>query len=361
MTDIREFMTDWEPGNMASMRAWSQRKKESLRGTATGKRKPPNLRPFDLIRAPHEPVGLLANADMRVSVDSAAGPAPFFTRNIDFDQVIFQFAGTCRLESEMAVDAMVPGDMLVIPRGIAYRSIGDKDALRMLISLKSPVTSCMTDDQCTSRTLWDVKRVGGPDYSAAAAVKAPSGAVIEHMIVWDEDPKDAVQVRRVAEELIDVSSTERDKKVSAVRRLRPFDLFKEITGRRGPGPKLMTSALGMFEVYNTYGEQFAFHRALESEEFGLQFMGVNTNMSEFEEARTMSPGDWFLIPLGIAHSVKDCGPDFRRMVIYSKLPFTVLANEKMHQHESRFEVRENVVEPAAWHAELQRELAGTPA
>ena len=68
----------------------------------------------------------------------------------------------------------------------------------------------------------------------------------------------------------------------------------------------------MFEVYNTHGEQFAFHRALDSEEFGLQFMGVNTNMSEFEESFAMSPGMWFLIPLGIAHSVKDCGPDFRR-------------------------------------------------
>ena len=118
----------------------------------------------------------------------------------------------------------------------------------------------------------------------------PKGAVIEKMLVWDEDPADAVQVRRVAEELIDVSSTKREEKINGLRRLRPYDLFKDITGRKGPGPKLMSSALGMFEVYNTHGEQFAFHRALDSEEFGLQFMGVNTNMLEFEESRTMSPG-----------------------------------------------------------------------
>jgi hypothetical protein len=116
----------------------------------------------------------------------------------------------------------------------------------------------------------------------------------------------------------------------------------------------------MMEVYNTVGEQFAFHRALESEEFGLQFMGDNINMSEFEAAFPMTPGQWFLIPLGIAHSVRECKPDFRRLVVYSKFPFTVLAKESMHVTESRFEVRENVLEAAAWHAE-GRELAGAPA
>ena len=360
MTDIREFMTDWEPGNMSAMQAWSNRKKESLRGTATGKRKPPDLRPFDLIKGPHQPVPLLANEDMRVSVDSAAGPAPFFYRNIDFDTIIVQFAGHCRVENEMSIENLAPGEVLMIPRGIAHRSVGDADALRMLVHLKSPATTHMGEDQCTSRTEYAMRRIGGPDYSAAAAAKPQMGAVIEKMFVWHEDPADAVEVRRVAEELIDVTSTEREKKVSAIKKLRPFDLFAGITGRKGPGPKVMSSAFSLMEVYNTLGEQFAFHRALDSEEFGLQFNGVNTNMSEFEEARTMTPGDWFLVPLGIAHSVKDCGPDFRRMVIYSRFPFEVLANPSMHVHESRFEVRETVLEPAPWHSEL-REPAGTHA
>lgn len=360
MTKIREFMTGWEPGNMTSMQAWSERTKESLRGTATGKRKPPKLRPFDLIRAPHQPVALLANHDMRVSVESAAGPAPFFQRSIDFDQAIFQFAGTSRVESEMAVDELAPGEMLMIPRGIAHRSIGDADALRMIVHLHAPVTGLMGEDQCTSRTRFEVRRIGGPDESAAAAAQPTTGAVIEKMFVWHEDPADAVEVRRRTDELVNVSSTERDRKVSAVKKLRPFDLFTDVTGRKGPGPKFMSSASSMMEVYNTVGEQFAFHRALESEEFGLQFMGSCDNMSEFEETLPMAPGEWFLIPLGIAHSVKDCKPDFRRMVIYSRFPFTVLADPSMHAYESRFEVRETVLEEAPWHREA-RELAGSPA
>lgn len=358
MTKIREFMTGWAPGNLSAMQAWSERTKENLRGTATGKRKPPDLRPFDLIAAPHQPVPLLANQDMRVSVDSAAGPAPFFTRNVNFDTVIVQFAGTTRVENEMSIENLAPGEVLIVPRGIAHRSIGDADSLRMILHLKSPITSHLGEDQCTSRTRYEMRRIGGPDYSAAAAVKPQTGAVIEKMFVWHEDPADAVQVRRTTEYLVNVGSTQREAKASAIKKLRPFDLFKDITGRKGPGPKVLESAFSLMEVYNTMGEQFAFHRALESEEFGLQFNGVNTNMSEFEEGRTMSPGDWFLIPLGIAHSVKDCGPDFRRMVIYSEFPFEVLANPSMHKHESRFEVREDVLEPAPWHSELLQPAVG---
>lgn len=357
MTKIREFMTSWEASAVGPMTAWSERTKENLRGKATGKRKPPNLRPFDLIRGPHQPVALLANEDMRVCVVAPAGPAPFFHRNINFDESIFQFAGTCRVETEMGTETLVPGDVLLVPRGISHRSVGDANALQQIVLHKSQIKETMDEELCTSRTQFDVKRIGGPDYSAAAAVPAPMGSVIEKMFVWHEDPADAVEIERNASELIGVSSTQRDNKVNALKKMRPFDLFADITGRKGPGPKFMASDKGMYEVYNTVGEQFAFHRALESEEFGLQFMGDNTNMSEFEESFAMSPGMWFLIPLGIAHSVKDCKPDFRRMVIYSNFPFTVLANESMHVAETRFEVRENVLQEAPWHAE-SRALAG---
>jgi hypothetical protein len=227
MTKIREFMTGWEGDTQIQMTGWTERTKEGLRGTAKGKHKPPNLRPFDLIRAPHQPVALLANEDMRVSVDSAAGPAPFFHRNINFDETIFQFAGTSRVETEMGVETLAPGEMLLIPRGIAHRSIGDKDSLRQIVHVREAITSVMGEDLCTSRTQFEVKRIGGPDYSAAAAVPAPSGTVVEKMFIWNDDPADATEIERQASELVGSSSTERDKKVSAVRKLRPFDLFED--------------------------------------------------------------------------------------------------------------------------------------
>ncbi|HXP92929.1 MAG TPA: hypothetical protein VN905_05625 [Candidatus Binatia bacterium] len=359
MTKVREFMTGWEPGQMSAMLAWSERSKEDLCGAATGKRKPPKLRPFDLISEPHRPVFVFSNQDVRVAFESAAGVAPFFRRNIDFDEAIFQFAGKSTIESEMAINELLPGEMLVIPRGIARRSIGDADSLRMTVAMHAPVTSVMGEELCVGRTRFEVKRFGGP---ALKPLEGPiqGAALIEKMFVWDEDPADATEVRRRFEDVVNVSSTERDRKVSAVKKLRPFDLFTEVTGRRGPGPKFLATPTCMMEVYNTVGEQFAFHRALESEEFGLQFMGASENMSEFEASQSMTPGELFLIPLGIAHSVRNCKADFRRMVIYSRYPFKVHVDESMHKFNSRFEVSETIVEDAPWHSEA-RELAGASA
>ena len=360
MATTREFMTDWEPGKMTSMQAWSQRENASLRGTATGKRYLPKLRPFDMIAAPHEPVALLSNHDMRVSVMSAAGPAPYFHRNINFDQAFFQFSGTATIEAEMGTYELAPGEMLVIPRGISHRTIGTADALAQVVHMRSPITETLDEEQCTSRTRFAVTRSGGPDFSRAAAGKPAGPDVIEKMFVWDEDPADAVHVRRNVADLVGVTSTKRDEKVSAIKKLRPFDLFTDISGRKGPGPKFLSSDHAIMEVYNTIGEQFAFHRALESEEFGLQFMGACDNMSEFEDTLPMTPGDWFLIPLGIAHSVKECKSDFRRMVIYSKSTFKTHATPAMHAYESTFAVQETVIEEAPWHAEA-RAAAATPA
>ena len=353
MPTTREFMTDWEPGKMTAMQAWSQRSEASLRGTATGKRNTPKLRPFDMCVAPHVPVLLLSNHDMRVSVMSAAGPAPFFRRNINFDEAFFQFAGHSTLETEMGIYTLAAGEMLVIPRGISHRTTGDAAALAQIVHMRSPVVEVLTEDRCTSKTSFEVTRSGGPDYSTAAVANPAGPAVLEKMYVWGEDPADAVEVRRNVVDLVGVSSTQRDTIVSAIKKLRPFDLFNDISGRKGPGPRFLGTGHALMEVYNTIGEQFAFHRALESEEFGLQFMGACDNMSEFADTLPMAPGEWFLIPLGIAHSVKNCGTDFRRMVIYSKSPFTVHANPSMHRYESSFAVRETVLEEAPWHAEAR--------
>ena len=105
----------------------------------------------------------------------------------------------------------------------------------------------------------------------------------------------------------------------------------------------------MAEVYNTKGEQFAFHRALRSEEFGLQFRGNAINMSEFDGNLKMTPGDLALVPLGIAHSVI-CEEDFLRIVLYSRLPWDVKIDPSAHVCHSTFEVKTRVVQAPGWWA-----------
>lgn len=62
----------------------------------------------------------------------------FWHRNADAHEIIFCVKGALRWETEMGVRIMRPGDMLLIPRGIAHRSTlcDESEAENVLIELK---------------------------------------------------------------------------------------------------------------------------------------------------------------------------------------------------------------------------------
>ena len=358
MSNVREFMTGWftegdeysgPPIQKGYMLAWSERKKPGLMGKAIGKHFIPKFRPFDLLSEPNQTVLMLTNEDQRIGVESVVGCQGVFKRNIDFDEVIFQFAGHSTIETECDVFEMSPGELMLIPEGIAQRSTGTADCLRMFARLHEPVQRMWTSEQQSSHTQFDMVRSSGPDWTVSAGADvAPKGAVIEHMITWrDATPDDYTVVERDYEALVDASSTQRDTKESSVRKIRAFDFFTELTGQRDPGPKLIETPNFIVEVYNTEGEQFAFHRALRSEEMGLQFRGNATNLSEFDGNLSVTTGDISVIPLGIAHSVI-CEENFLRIVWYSRIPWDVVANPAAHHFESTFEAKTHIIQEAAW-------------
>lgn len=357
MTDIREFMTGWfgedrhsaQPIEKGHMLAWSQRQKEGLRGGARGRRFVPKFRPFDMLGEPNTSVVFLCNEDQRIGVESVVGCQGHFTRNIDFDLVLFQYAGETTVETEFGVYQMKPGDLMRIPEGISHRSTGTADSLRMFARLHEPVVRMYDEAQMVSHTEFKVTRRGGPNWTASAeAMQMPKGRVLERMVTWrDTSPDDHTLIERDYDFLVAATSLKRDLKESGVRKLRAFDFFTEITGQRGPGPKLIETPHFVVEVYNTTGEQFAFHRALRSEEFGLQFRGDSTNMSEFDANLPMIPGDLNVIRLGIAHSVI-CQENFLRIVWYSKIPWDVPINPTQHAFESTWDIETKVIKPAAW-------------
>ena len=350
MTNIREFMTGWF-GEKPHMTAWSKRQKENLRGTATGKRYVPGFRPFDMLSEPNQSLVIFENSDQRIGVEYVTGTRAHFVRNIDFDEVLFQFAGRSLVETEFGAYELKPGDLLHIPAGIAQRSSGTADCARLFARLNEPLTHILKPDAQVGHVQYDVVRNGGPEWAKRPIALDPpkGGEVIEKMICWRDTPEYYTTVRRDYGSLIGGSSLERDVDKSGVTKIRVFDFFTEITGRRGPGPKLAESRYFVAECYNTKDEQFAFHRALRSEEFGLQFRGNAINMSEFEEGLRMVPGDLALIPLGIAHSVI-CEEDFLRVVFYSRMPWEVRVDPTSHLYQSTFDVRTTVVQAPDWWA-----------
>jgi quercetin dioxygenase-like cupin family protein len=338
MTKVREFATRWV--NPAE-RIWFERDKETLIGSARNSpRNTPKFRPFDMLREPNESLMLWENDDMRIGVESVVGSAPFFRRNADFDELFFQFAGRTDVETEYGRFATKPGELLLIPGGIAHRSAGTADSLRLFIRLQEPVKPLLTEQNHASRTEFDVVRRGGPAWGAAeGAPSASNGKVMERMLFWEAAEEEYTEIERDYERLIGCASDGR-----GMQKLRAFDFFNRVTGRQGPGPKIYESSVFHTEAYNTVGEQFAFHRGLDDDELWLQFRGDSVNESEFG-VYNLTPGEMNHIPPGIAHRVVG-GEGFLRIVFYSHKPWKLMINPTRHHFESTFDIRARVVESA---------------
>ena len=355
MSDNRnqgEFMTAWHTG----VKAWSKRSKASLMGTARSTDYVPAFRPFDLLALPNEAAVILENADQRIGVESVCGAQPFFRRHVDFDTIYFQFAGSTTLETEYGEYTMSPGDLLLVPGGTAHRSTGTADSLRWFAYFSEPVIEGM--DEATAHTgesTFRMIRHGGPNWTIPVGMETQkqSGIVEERMICWHHGLGDRTIVERDYDSLAGVSSTEHNEQRSAIRAFRAFDLFHGVAGKRGGVDPIFRSAHLEIKTYNITGEQFAFHRALRTEECHVQFRGDATDMSELETG-TFHPGDAYVIPRGIAHSVITVPPDspeFLRLNFYSNLPWSYPTDLTRHRYQSTFEVQTIIHKEAAWRLE----------
>jgi hypothetical protein len=216
----------------------------------------------------------------------------------------------------------------------------------------------MKEDQYTSQTSFEVKRIGGPNWTAPQGANGPAKEpVVEKMHCWDDGPDDQTVVERDYESLVGVAGLRRGEPGSLVRKLRAFDHFTAIVGKgredAGTQP-LMESANMRIRTYNMQDEQFAFHRALRSEEVRIQFRGDALDLSEFENVE-VSPGEVTIIPLGISHSVISIPPedeDFLRLNFYSKVRWRVPIDPTRHYFDSKFEIKTTVHKQAEWRKNL---------
>ncbi|MDB5544263.1 MAG: hypothetical protein JWO64_1412 [Hyphomicrobiales bacterium] len=349
----REFMTTWHTSARSYLPAWAQRNKASLMNSGKSTRALPMFRAFDLLAKPNDRIELLVNSDHRIGVESVCGAQQDFVRHVDFDTVYLQFAGESVIETEFAEYKMVPGDIIHIPEGIAHRSAGTADSLRWFALVNSPFTTFMSEEDQVSETKFTVRRVGGPQWSIPVdRLSAPKDRVVERMICWNDTPTDLTIFGRDYADLVPAGSTSPREAKSGVTKLRAFDLFKEIAGTSGEPKPVMRGKHLEIKVYNIVGEQFAFHRALRSEEVRIQFRGKALDMSETGNADT-APGTVTMIPRGIGHSVitdpVDC-TDFLRMNFYSELPWSVPHDVTKHHFDSHFEIETHVVRKAPWRA-----------
>ena len=337
---------------------WSERNKRDIIGTARSSHFIPQFRPFDLLRAPNQPLVILENAYHRIGVESVLGCQDAFHRYIDADMIYFQFCGATTVETEMGVFEMAPGELLLIPGGIAHRSIGHGDSLRYCCMSHESIDYVMNEDQYTSETRFEMRRHGGPEWSIPADAQTPStGRVVERMHRWDDTPDDYTIVERDYEGLVGVTSLRGPaRETGGVRKRRAFDHFTGVAGKSGGAggtfgtQYLMTAPNLKIRTYNIVGEQFAFHRGLRSEEIHVQFRGDAIDMCEFGTFEKQ-PGEVTVMPRGIAHSVITDPPEdetFLRLNFYSAEPWRVPTDPTAHAYNSTFECTTNVLKEAEW-------------
>jgi mannose-6-phosphate isomerase-like protein (cupin superfamily) len=355
---IGEFMTTWKDFPRPGLAAWAERQKVGLMGTAKSTRYTPRFRPFDMLSIPNQSLVILENEYHRIGVESVVGVQDSFHRYIDSDMVYFQFCGSSKVETEFGVYDMEPGEVMLVPGGIAHRSIGRNDSLRYFCQSHEAVDYVMNEDQYTSQTSFEVKRIGGPNWTAPQGTNASTkGPVVEKMHFWDDGRDDQTVVERDYESLVGAAGIGRGKPGSLVRKLRAFDHFTAIVGKgredAGTQP-LMESANMRIRTYNMQDEQFAFHRALRSEEVRIQFRGDALDLSEFENVEVF-PGEITIIPLGISHSVISIPPEdenFLRLNFYSKVRWRVPMDPTKHYFDSKFEIKTTVHKQAEWREKL---------
>ncbi|MDL9935332.1 homogentisate 1,2-dioxygenase [Gordonia sp. ABSL1-1] len=92
-----------------------------------------DLTPSDQIDAAGEPLLMFYNDDCRILLSRRAEVAPFYTRNVDGDELIFVHEGTGHFETEFGRLAYRPGDYVYIPKATTYRQIPDDQCLFLII------------------------------------------------------------------------------------------------------------------------------------------------------------------------------------------------------------------------------------
>jgi hypothetical protein len=342
MTSIREFSTGWGSHDMG----WSERTMDDLVGVSKGGHlMVPNFRPFDFLEAPNKPVTFMSASSNRVGVEAVRGTQPTFRRNADFDEIFFQCAGETTYETELGVFAAKPAELMLIPTGVSHRATGSATSLRMSFRLCDPVEVLVGEDRQIGHTEYDVTWRGGPEWPVPPG--APSrGRVLESVHAWEDEPGDETLIEREYDRLVGSMTKGRP-----IQKIRLFDIFTEITGRKGQGPTSIKNDHFFIECFNSTGAQFAFHRGYSADEAQFQFQGSADNISEFGAGKLM-PGDLAVVRRGIAHRVIG-SPTYRRMTFYTDGRWKMHIDPSKPSRQTTWELKEKVIEAAPWRQELE--------
>ncbi len=122
----------------------------------------PKLQPENFDKPSGTPMTLLKADALRVDLSKRTKePMNFWHRSCDFHELIFCFQGSIHWETELGNVELKPGQMLIIPKGIAHRSSpGQTDHPNIILELK--IYSGAIEEVVAGRDM--AKKVEGPKH-----------------------------------------------------------------------------------------------------------------------------------------------------------------------------------------------------
>jgi mannose-6-phosphate isomerase-like protein (cupin superfamily) len=316
----------------------------------TGRQDWRKLRPFDLLPLVDPVAGgmatlaLYAGECVRVACSHIVGAQPVFERAGDYDTILFQFAGTARVETSFGPYELRPGEALHIPAIVAHRTIGSRNCRRMeyyprdLLDVKLAPEAAVTE----SRFAVAPEGEAPADEPLPEAVCPPDGRVREHLTHWDDRPGEDYLFNRTYEYMVGQAETGR-----RPTHLRIFDYFTTPADSAEDGPAAVRTAL-LWEsatfrqrVYANPGRQPAPHRGYDEDEFWFQFSGSLIQETEHGIYR-MEAGNTSMAEAGISHTSVS-HPGALRLTSYTPKPLRLLVEPGDHLRETRWQVAETVI------------------
>jgi homogentisate 1,2-dioxygenase len=130
-------------------------------------------------------------------------------------------------------------------------------------------------------------------------------------------------------------------------KVRPFDYFAGMTGTgRVKAPVIFAAPNLKVDVYNTSGEQWAFHRNLEHDELWFHFAGASHNDTEFGSGK-IGTGEMAVVPHGIGHRTTGSPPPRMLLVIYHNYPVRLSVDPNARVRRTEFAVEPQAAPVAA--------------
>lgn len=105
----------------------------------------PNLRPSNYAMAEGTILPMLQAEGVRIDLSKRTKePMTFWHRNMDCDEVIFCYKGSIHWETELGNITLQSGEMFVIPKGIAHRSLPPPDSNEENIILEFKINGAVS-------------------------------------------------------------------------------------------------------------------------------------------------------------------------------------------------------------------------